>query len=522
MFSLTILLASLSLSFLQPPLPTPLAYVVENPHTTFLGTNLAEVRDWQTQNPFNDIAKTSRPWASSTSTSPQWGSGPPLELDPNGNVLFLPPNVYANTAFLLPPNPSIYPGTYRLTYEGEGTFDLIPPATSSSPGSLTLSLTPTSPGIFFTLKTTNPANPLRQIDLTRIDPLSSPSRFNPAFLASLNPYRILRFMDWGGINNSPITTWDSRPHLTDQTWASSSGVPIEIMVDLCNATRTDLWLCIPHLADEDYITNAALLIDTTLHSSLSIFVEHSNEVWNGIFEQNKYALEQGKPFHHNTYLGAQLWHSKRTAVISSIFRKTCKPSRQVKSVLGCFIAVPWWAEQCLNQDFAPDYLAIAPYFHAPTSFGDGPASEPTLPQLLTSLSTTSFSETLTMVKAYQTLATNYNTKLIAYESGQHLQKGDATTSLNKLYDDANRSSAMGQLYTKLFTSWQEATNGAPLVLFNDTGPYTPYGRWGANEWPGQLSPKYKAIHNYARTTHPVIFVRPSNAKPGSHLRVLSP
>ena len=36
------------------------------------------------------------------------------------------------------------------------------------------------------------------------------------------------------------------------------------MIELANLTDKDAWICIPHLADDDYVTQAARLIRDTL------------------------------------------------------------------------------------------------------------------------------------------------------------------------------------------------------------------------------------------------------------------
>ena len=60
------------------------------------------------------------------------------------------------------------------------------------------------------------------------------------------------------------------------------------MIDLCNRTGLDLWLCIPHKTFDDfranptdnYWTSLAKLVKEQLNPSLNVYVEYSNETWN--------------------------------------------------------------------------------------------------------------------------------------------------------------------------------------------------------------------------------------------------
>jgi len=65
------------------------------------------------------------------------------------------------------------------------------------------------------------------------------------------------------------------------------------MIELCNRQKIDPWFCLPHLADEEFIRNFTQMVKARLDPSLQIYIEYSNEVWNGQFEQSHYASEQG-------------------------------------------------------------------------------------------------------------------------------------------------------------------------------------------------------------------------------------
>ena len=66
------------------------------------------------------------------------------------------------------------------------------------------------------------------------------------------------------------------------------------MVDLCNRLKINPWLCVPHLASDDYVRRFAEIVKRDWDPPLKVYVEYSNEVWNGIFEQHRYAKKQAK------------------------------------------------------------------------------------------------------------------------------------------------------------------------------------------------------------------------------------
>lgn len=48
---------------------------------------------------------------------------------------------------------------------------------------------------------------------------------------------------------------------------------------ISKSNKKDIWINIPHAADDEYVTNLAKLIKDKLDPSLKVYVEYSNEVW---------------------------------------------------------------------------------------------------------------------------------------------------------------------------------------------------------------------------------------------------
>ncbi len=109
--------------------------------------------------------------------------------------------------------------------------------------------------------------------------------YHPDFLATISQMRTLRFMDWERTNGQSIENWSSRTTANSFSQAGPAGVSVEHMVDLANATNIDPWFTIPHLANDSYIQEFAILVKQRLKPHLRVYVEFSNELWNGGFTQ---------------------------------------------------------------------------------------------------------------------------------------------------------------------------------------------------------------------------------------------
>lgn len=65
-------------------------------------------------------------------------------------------------------------------------------------------------------------------------------------------------------------------------------MPYELIVDLANETRSDLWINIPHTANDNYMRAVADYMKEHLNPDLEVQVEFSKEYWTTIFEQHPY------------------------------------------------------------------------------------------------------------------------------------------------------------------------------------------------------------------------------------------
>lgn len=126
----------------------------------------------------------------------------------------------------------------------------------------------------------NASNFPLEVSIIRTDRLANHANgeiFEPDWLATIPTGTTLRFMDWMGTNFSPIVNEADYPTLASQKWHR---VPFEVMVALCNLKSSDMWVCWPHAATDDFVTTKATYIKNNLNSGLKLIPEYSNEIWN--------------------------------------------------------------------------------------------------------------------------------------------------------------------------------------------------------------------------------------------------
>ena len=117
-----------------------------------IGTNLAELREYGTERPFNDVFKQSRAWISTTGDT--WDDKRSIATDARGNVLSLQTNQKAR-ALVFWGDGLVFPsGTYSVTWTGTGELDLWPQGgtvSSTGKGSASVDVDPKKGGLAVTI-----------------------------------------------------------------------------------------------------------------------------------------------------------------------------------------------------------------------------------------------------------------------------------------------------------------------------------------------------------------------------------
>ena len=336
-------------------------------------------------------------------------------------------------------------------------------------------------------------------------------------------------MKWMNTVSSSEKDWANRPLPSHVFWDDanhSSAVPAEVQIALCNKIGADGWFNMPLLATDDYFTQFATLVHSTLSSNLKAYVEYGNEIWNrgailgpvsGQLLASGYAAFASAGNDNNaTYLYGILRAVKMADIWKNVWG--ADSSRLIR-VAGGWNGFPAYSAYFLDTK-ATDYggsagnwagtagshfdaLAVAPYFgdiySVPNTF--------TLDQLFTEImsgglvsggySGGMIKQALDLTASNYQIASQRGLSLVAYEGGQSLvDYSHADATLQTLYTAANRDPRMTTAYAKLLNGWK-AAGGTLFANFTLIYPPTTWGYWGVLENVAQTSsPKYDAVKNF--------------------------
>jgi hypothetical protein len=543
-----------------PPLPA------KNPSGPVpLAIGLAEVTDWSPQQPFLDLMKTARPWIGHKRG--QWGGaeyGDLLQsgvLDANGWPTTIPSGIRSIGTLILtdmPKQAGTLAGRYVLRFDGKGIVEVAGRATKVryGDGMVRFDYTPGPGSVDIRIQRSGRAGDyVRNITVVRQDRLQAfdaGARFNPDWLARLDGFGVLRFMDWMQTNNSPQTRWDDRPRPDDFTYALN-GVPAEVMIALANRVGADAWFNMPHMADDAYVSQFAALVRDRLAAGRKAYAEYSNEVWNWQFAQAGWADEQAKA----RWGAKDAWmqfYGMRAAQMAQIWSKVFGNQAGARLVNVISSQTGWMGleEQVLQ---APLWVAQTPGGKPPAAYFDAygvtgyfggilgtSARAPMVRQWISDSRKAAFrqgdaqglsgAEHRAYVKAHQydaasamaarelrdgslsgdvsdtlagllgttlpyhaKVADQYGLRLIMYEGGSHV------VGIGPMVDDAdlsdffiqfNYSAEMGALYRELILGWDNL-GGTLFNAYSDVYRPSKWGSWGALRYLSDDNPRWDAL-----------------------------
>jgi hypothetical protein len=481
---------------------------VADPATPRAGINLNGPSDWNSELPFVDVFRQSREWISQKEGA-GWGQGPALDIDERGWVRELPDGVFAETLLMTIEGGHYPTGEYTVLYDGSGEIRFSGArVVSSEPGRMIIDV-PRGNGIFLQIRRTDPNDYIRNIRVIMpgFESVYEDNPFHPVFLERWRGLAAVRFMDWMHTNNSTVAKWDDRTRVDDATW--SPGIPLEVMIDYVNRIEVDPWFCIPHKADDDYVRNFAEVVRDRLDPGLKVYIEYSNEVWNGQFRQHHDAAERGAELGLSDAPWSNAWHytAVRSVEVFAIFEEVFNGTDRLVRVLASQSGNPYVAEQIVKFRDAyrhADALAIGPYFGFNINAEDAPKwVERGVGAVLDHIEATTLPETIEHIRGNKRVADEHGLALIAYEAGQHLvgyQGGENNDALTAMLHEANRHPRMGEIYSRYLQAWTDAGGGL-LAHFSSIGWWSKWGSWGLmehyNSDPADY-PKYGAFMEWAR------------------------
>ena len=328
------------------------------------------------------------------------------------------------------------------------------------------------------------------------------SVFHPVFLERMRPFGVLRFMDWQRTNHSGVRAWRDRRTPAAQFWFQGGGagagdgkdgVPLEIMIELCNELEADPWFCMPHQANDDFVRRFAEMVKDRLHPDAEIYLEYSNEWWNTAFAQNGWLGDRDPQGRAAREAGRQA--QRDYAIWAEVFGDDA--GRVIRVAAGQRANL-WQLEQFIDTLGAAnlDVISCAAYHGAGRS-RDIPADITAL-GLIELSRRTLFGDLVNGRQGHADLAAALEVPFIAYEAGQHITPHGKTVPWYSAFVQAQSHPEMFDLYLENLASF-EAMGGSLFVAFNSCRVIDKNGAWGHLEFMDQPiddAPKYRALVEY--------------------------
>ena len=462
--------------------------------TSALGTNTNEIMEDDASAPFIDLMKMSLPFREARPLTKG-----EVQYDRYGWPRSIAPGGQAGTRILNKlPAGTIPRGFYSVLYEGEGKLEYGNDASlvEHTPGRDVILIDPgTDNELSATLyiKATNPANHLRNIrilpqggicasnpfqrvasagqcqgDYWSFEQHSSKIIFNPDYLKYMRDFRVIRFMNMSGITRNPVYAWEDRASIDQSTWGGAEGIrgaPMEVMVELANRLHADPWFSLPHAASDDFIRRFADYVKVHLDPSRKVYVEYTNEAWNGIFNQHAYVKQQGQRLglDPDPQQAAYKFYSQRSVEVFRIWEQLFGSNERLVRVMGGLVGSTQMSKTILSHNGAyrsTDAYAVAPYVYGDTNALRQARSVSDIFRIMTDPKYPhSLPNEIELIHKQADVTRSFGVDLIAYEGGQHLVDWNTQSNdqhPNNLFYQANRHPQMGVIYKRLMVGWRQA------------------------------------------------------------------
>ncbi|PIQ77185.1 hypothetical protein COV82_05860 [Candidatus Peregrinibacteria bacterium CG11_big_fil_rev_8_21_14_0_20_46_8] len=559
---------------------------------SYLATNIQSADYGSTSPVYANVFKQGSHYLTQSASSNQpWDTGEAdqLILDTNGWVRSIPNSLTADSyaVFMMGNGGYNIAGDYHIYWDGEGTItfpftnqsDIRSSQITANGGHVVISMPGTHDGFLLKVSNIDPNNTGNYVRNIRVIAPGSQDGdiFTQSFLNEIRNYRAVRFMQFMRTNDvlEPVMErfrntgvleeigWEERVKMNDHNWSDG---PIEMTFELAAQAGIDPWITFPAHVSDEYIEESARAARARLgNGSQTIYVEYSNEVWNGGYPYSlsgEYVRESAYRDWPDTrsldaFTVQMNWFGKRTADICRTWKRVwsegtdqsgrinCVMASQIggdyvhEQALDCPLAVARGARPCYEQI---DSLATAPYFGGGGDLGEFNETntarvrqwmqEPDggFASLFAALDTR-IDEMFGYIEADAAFLANKpaysNIEMIAYEGGQHLvwdpasHERDASDNLVhedliNFYRDASRHARMKTAYDRYLAGWV-ARGGKLFAHYTHIYLPTIWGNWGAREHflqtanpadGANYSPKYHALLEFGQSGAQIAVTNP--------------
>lgn len=506
----------------------PISFAQTNSSPMNFGMNFIYLSNWDREMPFVDLMKTSSLWNTQNSVFVANGKNlfntgvrDSIPADADGYPLQLPYNVAGTEApqivlsQMMTAQSGLYPaGDYVCLYDGSGTltFSGDVAVVSQTPGRIILKITPSNNGLQMKITQSTLGNHVRNIRILMpgTEQTYQTQPFNSAFLNKIEPFKVLRFMWWQFVTDGIETTWSNRKLPTYYTQASyfsstkkSFSCAYEYITQLCNQTNKDAWVCVPHTADSSFVRQMAQFFKDNLKPNLKIYLEYSNEIWNGIYKANKWVGDNG-PSNLNHPQKTAYFTKQAFAIWSNVFGS--EMSQRVVRIAACQLANPWIGQQIMQYlgnggadavSPAAYYILRAEDYNALEALGSN-ATVADVAKMIRGW----FPTLKSLLEQHNQLAKQYNTRLLFYEGGGEIKPRNASNPSAQAIYAFQKDTAVYNVSQEWFRLITSVTNADLFVYFHLASRTDSQNEgYGALESIfGEPTPKYKAMLDFGKQT----------------------
>jgi len=345
--------------------------------------------------------------------------------------------------------------------------------------------------------------------------------FQAAYLDGLRPFHALRFMDWINTNGSTQTEWSDRVTPASYTQGGEGGICFEYAIDLCNELDADAWVCVPAMASDDYIRRMARLWRDNLEAGRRIYLEYSNEVWNWMFSQANWVVNNA-PGAADAYVPAALasiaaagsGHPEKDAyMMARVFRIWREEfgSGAADRIVNLATGQHFWTDNSrrileylfTKTDLKCDAFAIGGYFNFTEEEHNRWNADPgrVTPDMILDETARRLPLSDQFTRESAAIAAAYGVPFLVYEGGQHMQPWmQGEWGYNAALYEAQVHPKMYQLYLRNFRT-ETDVDCQLFMAFNYMGARkSRWGSWGHLESLDMVgtgyastAPKYQAL-----------------------------
>ena len=242
---------------------------------------------------------------------------------------------------------------------------------------------------------------------------------DPKFVELMSRWSGIRYLNWTGQLAKDVNwTWAGRVTQAHADRWDSTGVPIEAIIAVANATQTHVWWCAPQQADLEYMRQAGRLFAETLDPDLRVVVEIGNEVWQSNRGWHYHELsggDTGGDFGKRMELYARDSALKFKAFANGVAGVGFPRDRLTRVIGGQLHNIGVLKSNALQHIDPADYDAIScsGYFgNAPSNWISGSGG---------------LNASLAGLRAHAELAGQAGKPLLIYELNQHIDTGTTNT-----------------------------------------------------------------------------------------------